>query len=145
DVTKIVNGQSTQVGSGLKVPPVNVGAKSTPNYEALSNAGIGSLSDGSTVFAGQSDDPFFVDLNVFDLLSIRKLPGNMGGGVDGLKGYNVQTIALQVPISRLTKSGSKPADAKDPNAVVGIWTDSYRQTTRVLKAGGGYDYSGGWT
>src|SRR5436190_15689857 len=95
NVTKVVNGTASEVGSNLKVPPVNIGAKSTPNYEALSNAGITDLSDGSKVFAGQSDDPFFVDLNVFDLLSIRKLPGNMGGGVDGLKGYNVQTIAIQ--------------------------------------------------
>ncbi len=144
-VTRIENGQSTELGKDLKTPPSNVGAKSTPNYEALSNAAIQNLSDGSKVFAGQSDDPFFVDLNLFDLLSIRKLPGNMGGGVDGLKGYNVQTIALQIPMSRLAKNGAKPADAKDPNAVIGVWTDSYRQTTRVLKAGGGYDYSGGWS
>src|SRR5207249_11432098 len=138
------NGAASVLGSNLKTPPVNVGAKSTPNYEALSNAAIQNLSDGSKVFAGQTDDPFFVDLNVFDLLSIRKLPGNMGGGVDGLKGYNVQTIALQVPMAKLAKSGAKPADAKDPSAVIGVWTDSYRQATRVLKAGGTYEGSGDW-
>jgi len=136
DVTKIVNGQSTQVGSGLKVPPVNVGAKSTPNYEALSNAGIQSLSDGATVFAGQSDDPFFVDLNVFDLLTIRKLPGNMGGGVDGLKGYNVQTIAIQVPKAMLSKDAKAPAAPTDGDAVIGVWSASYRQATRVLQTNG---------
>src|SRR5690348_7114928 len=43
-VTRIDNGKSTVVGQGLKVPPVNIGAKSTPNYEALSNQGIQSLS-----------------------------------------------------------------------------------------------------
>ena len=51
------------------------------------------------MFAGQRDDPFFVDLGgVFDLLTIRKLPGDLGGGVDGLRGFNVLTIALQMPI-----------------------------------------------
>jgi len=144
-VTKIVNGQSTVVGSNLKVPPVNVGAKSTPNYEALSNAGIGTLSDGSAVFAGQSDDPFFVDLNLFDLLSIRKLPGNMGGGVDGLKGYNVQTIAIQVPKSVLSKDGKAPAAATDGDAVLGVWSASYRQATRVLQTNGSAPQgSGDW-
>src|SRR5690242_20307081 len=115
-VTRYDNGTATVLGSNLKTPPDNVGAKSTPNYEALSNAAIQNLSDGSKVFAGQADDSFFVDLNVFDLLTIRKLPGNAGGGVDGLKGYNVQTIALQVPMSSLTADGTKPADAKAANA-----------------------------
>jgi len=136
DVTKIVDGVTTQVATGLKVPPVNVGAKSTPNYEALSNAGIQSLSDGATVFAGQTDDPFFVDLNVFDLLSIRKLPGNMGGGVDGLKGYNVQSIAIQVPKAMLSKDGKAPTAPTDGNAVVGVWSTSYRQATKVIQNGG---------
>ncbi len=142
-VKKIVDGNSTEVGIGLKVPPVNIGAKSTPNYELLSNQGIQSLSDGSTVFAGQTDDPFFVDLNVFDLLSIRKLPGNMGGGVDGLKGYNVQAIALQIPKSLLTKDGSAVTAPTDGNAVIGVWTTSYRQQTRVIN-GSTIEGSGDW-
>ena len=59
------------------------------------------------MFAGQTDDPFFVDLNVFDLLSIRKLPGNMGGGVDGLKGYNVQRSRSRFP-SRCCRRTARP-------------------------------------
>ena len=139
-VKRFVNGQSTELGTGLKVPPVNIGAKSTSNYEALSNQGIQSLSDGSMVFAGQSDDPFFVDLNVFDLLTIRKLPGNAGGGVDGLKGYNVQTIALQIPKTLLTKDGGA---VSGDNAVIGVWTTAYRQQTRVIN-GPKVEGSGEW-
>ena len=142
-VKRIVNGQTTELGTGLKVPPVNIGAKSTPNYEALSNQGIQALSDGSMVFAGQSDDPFFVDLNVFDLLTIRKLPGNAGGGVDGLKGYNVQTIALQIPKNLLTKDGQAVSGAGAGNAVIGVWTTSYRQKTRVIN-GPKIEGSGEW-
>jgi hypothetical protein len=142
-VTRLDNGAATELGKGLKTPPVNVGAKSTPNYEALSNAAVQSLSDGSMVFAGQSDDPFFVDLNVFDLLTIRKLPGNAGGGVDGLKGYNVHTIAIQVPINKLTKDGAA-ASATAGNAVIGVWATASRQATRVLRAGGTVEGSGEW-
>jgi hypothetical protein len=143
-VTRLDNGKATVLGENLKTPPVNVGAKSTPNYEALSNAAIQTLSDGSKVFAGQADDSFFVDLNVFDLLTIRKLPGNAGGGVDGLKGYNVQTIALQVPMTLLTADGTKPADAKAANAVIGSWTTTSRQATTVLRGGGAVEHSGDW-
>ncbi|MFL5735132.1 MAG: DUF4331 domain-containing protein [Chloroflexia bacterium] len=141
-VTRYDDGKATVLGENLKTPPVNVGAKSTPNYEALSNAAIQNLSDGSKVFAGQTDDPFFVDLNVFDLLTIRKLPGNMGGGVDGLKGYNVHTIALQIPMTKLAKNGAKPAGASDPNAIIGVWSTTNRPATRVLKAGGTIANSG---
>ncbi len=132
------------LGSDLKTPPVNIGPPSTPDYASLSAAAVQSLSDGSRVFAGQADDPFFVDLNVFNLLSVRKLPGNTGGGVDDLKGYNVQTIALQVPISRLAHGGAAPSGASAANAVIGVWTTTSRQATRVLQGGGKTAGSGDW-
>ena len=84
-------GRQTTLGSGLPTPPVNVGERSTPNYETLGDAGIQTLSDGSKVFAGQRDDPFFVDLgSVFDLLGLRPfnaahlIPQPGAPGVDGL-------------------------------------------------------------
>ena len=141
-VTRVENGKATVLGENLKTPPVNVGAKSTPNYEALSNAAISRLSDGSMVFAGQSDDPFFVDLNVFDLLTIRKLPGNTGGGVDGLKGYNVQTIAIQIPKALLTKDKAAVSSPAGGNAVIGVWTTASRRATRVLTGDGKATNSG---
>lgn len=143
-VTRLDEGNATVLGQNLKVPPANIGAPSTPNYEALSNAAISTLSDGSMVWAGQSDDPFFVDLNVFNLLQVRKLPGNAGGGVDDLKGYNVQTIALQVPMSKLAKSGAKPSGPTDASAVIGVWSTTSRQATRVLKGDGTLQGSGDW-
>jgi len=143
-VTRLDDGKATVLGENLKTPPVNIGPPSTPNYEALSNAAISSLSDGSMVFAGQSDDPFFVDLNLFNLLQVRKLPGNAGGGVDDLKGYNVQTIALQVPMSKLAKSGAKPTGPTDASAVIGTWATTSRQATRVLKGDGTLQGSGDW-
>ena len=60
------------------------------------------------VFAGQTDDPFWVDLgSIFDLLTLRPQAAPVGyesgpsEGVDGLAGFNVHSIAIQVPIARL--------------------------------------------
>ena len=48
------------------------------------------------MFAGQTDDPFFLDLRVFDLL----YGGNLSEtGIDSLAGFNVHSIAIQVPKS----------------------------------------------
>lgn len=129
-------GQQTRdevVGGYIKTPPVNIGPKSTPNYEALAAQAVFNLTDGSRVFAGQRADPFFVDLGgTFDLLNIRKIPGNMGGGVNGLKNYNVHTIAIQVPKARLAASGAMPSGANDPKAIIGVWSTTERLATRVL-------------
>src|SRR5262249_29271577 len=100
-VTRIDRGGRHVLGTNLATPPVNVGRRPAPNYEVLGDAGVHTLSDGSKVFAGQRDDPFFVDLgSVFDLLGLRPfnpahlIPLPAAAGVDGLKGINVHTIAL---------------------------------------------------
>jgi hypothetical protein len=137
-LTRIRGGTTEELGKDLPVPPVNIGPKSTPDYAALSDAAVRNLPGGIKVWAGQADDPFFVELGgIFDLLTIRKLPGNAGGGVDGLAGYNVHAMALQVPITQLTRDGTKPANATAANAVIGVWGTSSRQSTKVLSATGG--------
>jgi hypothetical protein len=122
-VTKVAGGKSTVVGSGLLTPPDNIGPRSTPNYDALAAKGIQSLKDGSTVFAGQRDDPFFADVGaIFDLVAIRYGTGATGGGKDFLAGYGVHSIALQVPKSMLDNGG---------NHVVGVWAATDRQKVTV--------------
>lgn len=129
-------GVLTEIASGLMTPPSNIGPKSTPDYEALADAAIFEVGDGIKVFAGQRDDPFWVDLGgVGDLLTIRQLPGNAGGGVDDLAGLNVQALVIQVPIEQLTRDGEMPADAEAANAVIGVWTTALRQSTKVLWPG----------
>ncbi len=138
-------GRDTKLGQNLLTPPSNIGPKSTPDYASLQAASVRELPNGIKVFAGQSDDPFFADLGgIFDLLTIRNLPGNAGGGIDGLRGYNVQTIAIQVPISQLTKNGSVPTDPKDVASVIGAWTTSSRESVRVLRDNGDVRNSGNW-
>ena len=116
-VTKVVGKTSTVVGSGLMTPPDNIGPRSTPNYHALAQQGVHTLSDGSTVFAGQRDDPFFGDVGaVFDLVAIRNGTGATGGGKDFFAGYGVHSIALQVPISSIDTSSH----------IVGVWSATDR-------------------
>ncbi len=133
-------GRATVMATDLPTPPVNVGFRSTPNYEALAAAAVRQLPNNSQVFAGQRDDPFFVDLNVFDLLAVPPADTNNS---DSLAGFNVHTIALEVPISSVTRNGSRPTSATDANAVIGIWSTASRPS--VTSRGGGQEvYSDRW-
>lgn len=133
-----VSTNSSVVFGNKMVPPVNIGSKSTPNFAALSDAGIYSFGSGSNeikVFAGQSDDPFWVDLgSVFDLLSLRGQAAPIGystgktAGLDGLAGYNVHSIAIQVPITRALTY------APGAETVIGVWASSSRQTVTTIGA-----------
>ncbi len=167
-VTEIVSTTSglttTVLATNLASPPVNIGSKSTPNYDTLGDAGVctvgisgvsgapgatncntrtsplGAGNNDIKVFAGQRDDPFFVDLQVFDLLTLRGQAPPIGYSsgnnvpLDGLKGFNVHSIALQIPTSRLT--GNNSLTGNNPNPIIGVWATSSRRTTRVLGAFG---------
>lgn len=125
--------KKTELGTNLPIPPSNIGPKSTPDYDELREDAVQDL-DGTKSFVGQNDDPFFVDLGgIFDLLTIRKLPGNDGGGVDGLAGYSVQSLALQIPIEELTKNKNKPTDIASGDSVIGVWTTASRAKESVLR------------
>jgi hypothetical protein len=122
-VTKVVNGKSTVVGQGT-TPPDNIGPRSTPDYHALAQKGVQTLSDGSSVFAGQRDDPFFGDIGaVFDLVAIRNGTGATGGGKDFFAGYALHSIALQVPLSMLDNDSH----------VIGVWAATDRPMVSVDK------------
>ena len=44
------------------------------------------------MFAGQRDDPFFVDLGAtFDAINVRELTGNKGQGKDDLSGFGISS------------------------------------------------------
>src|SRR5579862_7894333 len=64
--------RSNVLATGLACPPCNIGPRSTPNYDTLAEAAVHTLGTGETVFAGQRNDGFFVDLGgVFDLADLR--------------------------------------------------------------------------
>jgi hypothetical protein len=128
---------ATKLKSGILTPPSNIGSKSTPNYlalvnEALASGTIGTGANQIKVFAGQRDDPFWVDLgSIFDLLSLRGQNPPIGYstgatvGIDNLTGFNVHTLAIQVPISRILNGA--PAG----ETVIGGWTTASRRSLRT--------------
>ena len=109
------------VGTGT-TPPNNIGPRQVPDYPGLVQKAITPLSDGTTVFAGQRDDPFFGDIGaIFDLLAFRKGTGSEGGGRDFLSGYAVHSIALQLPITQVDT----------PSHTIGIWSSTDRLNITV--------------
>jgi Domain of unknown function (DUF4331) len=125
------------------VPPANIGPRSIESgaglnttYDALISAAIMTATTGEKVFCGPSDDPFYVDLGgIFDL---GNAPRQDGPARDGLAGFNVQTIALQVPIATLRKAGAPttPANILDADYVIGVWASASRPATRTLQTNG---------
>ncbi len=134
-VTRVDGRGQHTLGAGLICPPCNIGPLSTPDYAAaLAEPAVHTLSDGSRVFAGQRAEGFYVDLgSIFDLADLRpfqnfqvfaKAQGlKAAPGVNTPKFLNVHSIALQVPISRVTARG---------RPVIGVWTTASRQRVRIL-------------
>jgi hypothetical protein len=128
-------GKITKWGENLIVPPVCIGPKSTPDCEKLMAQGIQKITtpEGDLMaFAGPTDDPFWVDLLIFDLLSLRAQKAPVGydrpsKGIDGLKGFNVHSIALQIPIKKALKGSA--------DTVIGVWATSERRSTKTFSAG----------
>ena len=126
--------ERTTLGDGLLLPPCNIGPRSTPNYPDLAAAATYDLGDGVRFFAGQRLDGFYVDLgSVFDLGALRPfqnlhfIPLPMADGRNALRAFNVHTIAIQVPIERVTRNGTVPTDPMAPEAVIGVWASAHRQ------------------
>ncbi len=127
---------STVVENG-RAAPANVGVASMPNYGNLRQQALatGKGADGTQTFAGQADDPFFLDLRVFDLLYGGDL-SETGNPV--LTGLNVNSIAVQVPKAVLAANGL------DASGVVGVHTTSERQSMLAIKPDGTREPSGDW-
>jgi hypothetical protein len=130
---------------GLTTPPSNIGPRVTPNYEtALAQPAVYNLpgTGAGRVFAGQRDEGFFLDLGVFDAINYRSLGAT--GGVDTLRTKNVSTIAIEVPISDLTRTRAVPANSLAADAVIGIFSTASRRGTRVIQADGTRNTEGPW-
>lgn len=151
-VTMVQGSTSTVLNpSGTKyfAVPSNVGPRTMPNYPALAKQGIYTTGSGIKVFAGTTDDPFFIDLGgTFDSLNLHPSTFTQSGqvpvlsstqdasrrnfGPDSVAGFNVNTIVIEVPIAMVTRTGTLPT-AADPAATIGAWatTSRPRQTVRL--------------
>jgi hypothetical protein len=116
--------------------PSNQGPATMPDYEALAAQGVRALEGGIRVFAGQRDETFYIDLGaVFDgPLNLRRSPileasedanDNLNfGAFDTFSGFNVNSIAIEVPKSLVTpKTGT----------VIGLYASTSRPRVTVLR------------
>lgn len=123
-------GTSALIATSIEVPPPNVGARVTPEYNDENGVAVSGFADftsldkytqeaivdagtsGEAVFAGLREDGFFSDIpGIFDLLNPRIVAGDSsnglgqaGIGIDGFKGYNVLSFAIQIPLNQLQTS-----------------------------------------
>jgi hypothetical protein len=141
-VTEVRGGQRRELfrGRTLIAVPSNVGPATMPDYPALAAQGIYSdANSGIRVFAGQRAETFYIDLGaVFDTLNLRRYLPLLTGpgedddnvnpfGVNRFSGANISTIAIEVPITRITSDG-KPA-ATTQNPVIGMFASTARWRT----------------
>jgi hypothetical protein len=117
--------------------PSNVGPLTMPGYEGLAAQGIYPLGNGGKVFAGQRDESFYIDLGAtFDTLNFRRTPPILSPeedandfknpfGNDTISGFNISTIAIEVPMTTVTGN---------VNGVIGAYASTERQKVRVLRS-----------
>lgn len=144
------NGRTFQtiIANGT-VPPPHIGPRSIDNktvglgtsYEAQVEKSIITASSGEKIFCGPTDDPFFVDLGIFDLGAIRK------EGRDAVAKFNCHSIVIEVPVATLQKEKKTVAQAStilDPNYVIGVYASASRRQIKTLYNAGDVGYDGGW-
>ncbi|WP_426061325.1 DUF4331 family protein [Hymenobacter sp. B1770] len=140
---------TTIVTNGI-VPPPNVGPRSISSaaglnttYEALMTGAIQTLADGTKIFCGPTDDPFFVDLGgIFDLGGVRA----PGAARDAVARKNTHAIALQIPVSVLKKASAPALSATtnilDSDYIIGVWASASRPAIRTLNVDGTQAHTG---
>jgi hypothetical protein len=161
-ITMIVNGVPTvltpSAGGNFYAVPANVGPRTMPNYPALAAQGIYTTTNGIRVFAGTADDPFYIDLGAaFDTFNLRSgaFPSGIPGVLtpaqdaddtqnyapDNVSGYNVNVIAIEVPIAMLTSTGQVEPPTS-PAATIGTWGTTSRPATAIRNSPGAVSYAG---
>src|SRR5262249_24768105 len=128
--------------------PSNIGPRTMPDYAQLAAEGIrADPATGCRTFAGQRAETFAIDLGaVFDTVNLRvenatpvpgarpPLPVQTAAedandfanpyGVNTFSGFNINTIAIECPVSRLTADGSG-------TGVLGLYASTSRQMLTV--------------
>jgi hypothetical protein len=154
-VTQVRGGSRIDLGTQtMYAVPSNVGPLTMPDYEGLAAKGVYTLANGGSVFAGQRDESFAIDLGAaFDTLNLRRTPPILTAaedandavnpfGNDQLSGFNISTIAIEVPIHSVTANAA---------GVIGGYASTARQKVRVFRqpmnerasSGSGDDVSAG--
>jgi hypothetical protein len=138
-------------GDPLYAVPANVGPR-TMDYEALFAAGTYDATGDIRLFAGTTDDAFWIDLGgAFDtfnthvppILSAVQDAADVNFASDTVSGYAVNSIAIEVPIAMLTRTGAIEAPTS-PAATIGVWATTSRPRTTVRRPPLPARSSGAW-
>ncbi|TKD07417.1 DUF4331 domain-containing protein [Polyangium fumosum] len=158
-VTKLVNGANpTVVVNDAPVAPPNVGPRTNAlayqippgkTYEQYfvdesATSVVRNLNGGEgRVFAGPRDDGFGVDLGaIFDLAGLETVLG--GTPYDNVSGYNVHTIALEIPLAVANGGAAVVPGTANDNQTIGVWASASRRKTRILRKKESADGFGPW-
>lgn len=147
------NTSTPVVGTGpLYAVPANVGPR-TMDYAALFAAGTYTTTTPSVnVFAGTTDDAFWIDLGgAFDTLNTHISPvltpaqdsAAQNFASDTVSGFAVNSIAIEVPVSMLTRTGNVEA-ASSTAATIGVWCTTSRPRVTVRQSPFPQQTSGNW-
>jgi hypothetical protein len=128
--------------------PSNIGPGTMPDYAGLAAQGVFTDPDtGIRVFAGQRAETFSIDLGaVFDTVNLRvensvpiegfrpPIPVQTAAedavdtanpfGVNAFSGFNVNTIAIEIPITRLTRDQLPPTAE---TGTIGVYANTFRR------------------
>lgn len=121
----------------VAVPP-NVGPTTTPNYEQLAAQGIyRDRESGIRVFVGPRAETFYSDTGaLFDTATVRRFPPILSPqedesnstnpfGFNRFAGTNVQSMAIEVPINRVTHDRRDVSHTQTP--VIGVYASASRK------------------
>ena len=112
--------------------------------QAFVDTYIHTLSNGGRVIAGQFDDPYQLDeKGIFDLVNLNQ--NDLGGiagarrppGEDVFTGFNIFSIALEIPMSEIFPGGiphNGTLDAGSTDSLLRIWSSISRQQTQTVDA-----------
>ncbi len=156
-VTEVRGEKRTELFKGQKLVavPSNAGPATFKNYEELASQAIYTdASTGIKVFAGERAETFYIDLGaVFDTANLRRFPPLLSAaedaddtkdpfGINRFSGINVNSIVIEVPISRVTLDGKSAEQTSTP--VIGMYASTARQKVKVLGDDGTAKTQGPW-
>jgi len=173
-VTKVENGSSTVLGTGLTVAPPNIGPHTdrlvyglgqfksydqndpashedglyTDAFAATFIHALGDNGSEGRAWAGTRDDGFYLDeKGIFDIINLAGLPGGRRTpGEDVFAGFNLNVIALEIPTTKVTGTGLAPAHNGTPgdDTLLGVWASASRKRDRRLEPNGDVTECGPW-
>ncbi len=165
-VTKVENGVSTVIGTGIPVAPPNVGphtdriayglGKFDPKDPTSNTVGlyddafaasfITALGDSGSegrAWAGTRDDGFYLDeKGIFDIINLQP----KGKSKDVFAGFNLNVIALEIPTTKVTGTGAAPAHNGTPgdDTLLGVWASASRRQNKTYNPDGTVTNCGPW-